>query len=133
MSTWTSLVGQLEIKNITKANTTKVSERSLWSYDYESANKIVDKIIEAIDEYYPLNKSSKVNTLVNQVMTEMLAQKFDLAVVNLIKLKPLIEELGQYDKLLVNKVRIAVCQKYKTEALKQISLLQKNRSWSFSW
>lgn len=133
MSTWTSLVGRLEIKNITKANTTKVSERSLWSYDYETANKIVDKIIEAIDEYYPLNKSSKVNTLVNQVMTEMLAQKFDLAVVNLIKLKPLIKELGQYDKLLVNKVRIAVCQKYKTEALKQVSLLQKNRSWSFSW
>lgn len=29
-------------------------------------------------------------------MTEMLAQKFDLAVVNLIKLKPLIKELGQY-------------------------------------
>ena len=58
-------------------------------------------------------------------MTEMLAQKFDLAVVNLIKLKPLIKELGQYDKLLVNKVRIAVCQKYKTEALKQVSLLQK--------
>ena len=61
-------------------------------------------------------------------MTEMLAHKFDLAVVNLIKLKSLIKELGQYDKLLVNKVRIAVCQKYKTEALKQVSLLQKNRS-----
>ena len=42
-------------------------------------------------------------------MTEMLAQKFDLAVVNLIK------ELGQYDKLLVNKVRIAVCQKIKLQ------------------
>ena len=90
------MVGRLEIKNITKANTTKVSEGSLWSYDYETANKIVDKIIEAIDKYYALNKSSKVNTLVNQVMSEMLAQKFDLAVVNLIKLKPLIKELGQY-------------------------------------
>lgn len=58
----------------------------------------------------------------------MLAQKFDLAVVNLIKLKPLIKDLGQYDKSLVAKARVAVCQKYKTEALKQVSLLQKNRS-----
>ena len=58
-------------------------------------------------------------------MTEMLAHKFDLAVVNLIKLKPLIKELGQYDKLLVNKVSIAVCQKNKAEALEQVCLLQK--------
>ncbi|WP_294891132.1 hypothetical protein [uncultured Lactobacillus sp.] len=55
----------------------------------------------------------------------MLAHKFDLAVVNLIKLKPLIKELGQYDKLLVNKVSIAVCQKNKAEALEQVCLLQK--------
>ena len=55
----------------------------------------------------------------------MLAQKFDLAVVNLIKLKPLIKDLGQYDKSLVAKARVAVCQKYKTEALEQVCLLQK--------
>ena len=61
-------------------------------------------------------------------MTEMLAQKFDLAVVNLIKLKSLIKELGQYDKLLVNKVRIAVCQKYKAAVLERVCLFQKNRS-----
>ena len=61
-------------------------------------------------------------------MTEMLAQKFDLAVVNLIKLKSLIKELGQYDKLLVNKVRIAVCQKNKAAVLERVCLFQKNRS-----
>lgn len=58
----------------------------------------------------------------------MLAQKFDLAVVNLIKLKPLIKDLGQYDKLLVAKARVAVCQKNKAAVLEQVCLLQKNRS-----
>lgn len=58
-------------------------------------------------------------------MTEMLAHKFDLAVVNLIKLKPLIKELGQYDKLLVNKVSIAVCQKNKAAILERVCLFQK--------
>ena len=55
----------------------------------------------------------------------MLAQKFDLAVVNLIKLKPLIKDLGQYDKLLVAKVSIAVCQKNKAAVLERVCLFQK--------
>lgn len=55
----------------------------------------------------------------------MLAPKFDLVAANLIKLKPLIKDLGQYDKLLVAKARVASCQKNKAAALEQVRLLQK--------
>ena len=55
----------------------------------------------------------------------MLAHKFDLVVANLIKLKPLIKDLGQYDKLLVAKVSIAVCQKNKAAVLERVCLFQK--------
>ncbi|WP_294955636.1 hypothetical protein [uncultured Lactobacillus sp.] len=59
-------------------------------------------------------------------MTEMLAHKFDLVAANLIKLKPLIKELGQYNKLLVAKASIAVCQKNKAAALERVYLFQKS-------
>ena len=55
----------------------------------------------------------------------MLAHKFDLVAANLIKLKPLIKELGQYNKLLVAKASIAVCQKNKAAALERVYLFQK--------
>lgn len=55
----------------------------------------------------------------------MLDHKFKLAADNMLKLKPLIKKLGQYDKLLVIRARIAVCQKDKTKALEQVSLLEK--------
>ena len=59
-------------------------------------------------------------------MTEMLAQKFDLAVVNLIKLKPLIKELGQYiNYLQLKQGLIAVCQKNKAAVLERVCLFQK--------
>ena len=55
----------------------------------------------------------------------MLAHKFDLVAANLIKLKLLIKDLSQYDKLLVAKARVAVCQKNKAAVLVQVCLLQK--------
>lgn len=60
-------------------------------------------------------------------MTEMLAHKFDLVAANLIKLKPLIKELGQYNKLLVAKARVAVCQKNKAAVLERVCLFQKSK------
>ncbi len=97
----------------------------LFAFDYETANEIITKIIMVIDRDYPFKKSLKINTLINQTMIEMLDHKFKLAANNMLKLKPLIKKLGQYDKLLVIRARIAVCQKDKTKALEQVSLLEK--------
>ena len=97
----------------------------LFAFDYETANEIIAKIIMVIDRDYPFKKSLKINTLINQTMIEMLDHKFKLAANNMLKLKPLIKKLGQYDKLLVIRARIAVCQKDKTKALEQVSLLEK--------
>ena len=97
----------------------------LFAFDYETANEIIAKIIMVIDRDYPFKKSLKINTLINQAMIEMLDHKFKLAADNMLKLKPLIKKLGQYDKLLVIRARIAVCQKDKTKALEQVSLLEK--------
>lgn len=97
----------------------------LFAFDYETANEIIAKIIMVIDRDYPFKKSLKIDTLINQAMIEMLDHKFKLAADNMLKLKPLIKKLGQYDKLLVIRARIAVCQKDKTKALEQVSLLEK--------
>lgn len=97
----------------------------LFAFDYETANEIIAKIIMVIDRDYPFKKSLKINTLINQAMIEMLDHKFKLAADNMLKLKPLIKKLGQYNKLLVIRARIAVCQKDKTKALEQVSLLEK--------
>lgn len=97
----------------------------LFAFDYETANEIITKIIMVIDRDYPFKKSLKIDTLINQAMIEMLDHKFKLAADNMFKLKPLIKKLGQYDKLLVIRARIAVCQKDKTKALEQVSLLEK--------
>lgn len=97
----------------------------LFAFDYETANEIIAKIITVIDRDYPFKKSLKIDTLINQAMIEMLDHKFKLAADNMLKLKPLIKKLGQYDKLLVIRARIAVCQKDKTKALEQVSLLEK--------
>lgn len=97
----------------------------LFAFDYETANEIIAKIIMVIDRDYPFKKALKIDTLINQAMIEMLDHKFKLAADNMLKLKPLIKKLGQYDKLLVIRARIAVCQKDKTKALEQVSLLEK--------
>lgn len=97
----------------------------LFAFDYETANEIIAKIITVIDRDYPFKKSLKIDTLINQAMIEMLDHKFKLAADNMLKLKPLIKKLGQYDKLLVIRARIAVCQKDKIKALEQVSLLEK--------
>lgn len=104
-------------KGLAKA---KKMVQPIW-FDYLAKTKI----ITVIDRDYPFKKSLKIDTLINQAMIEMLDHKFKLAADNMLKLKPLIKKLGQYDKLLVIKARIAVCQKEKTKALEQVNLLEK--------
>lgn len=53
----------------------------------------------------------------------MQQREFDLAVNTLIKLKPTLKKLRQYDKLLVANIRISICEGNKAEALKQVNLL----------
>lgn len=97
----------------------------LFAFDYQTANEIIAKIIANIDHYYPFMRTLKTNTLINQAIIQMMHHKFKLAITTLNSLVPLLKNLRQYDKLLVVNARIAICQKKKQEALKQISLLQK--------
>lgn len=70
-------------------------------------------------------KSLKAETLINQAAIEIATHEFIRAITTLTALKPLLKDLKQYDKLLVVKARLAICQNNKKEALEQIDLLQK--------
>lgn len=97
----------------------------LFAFDYQTADKIVNKIIKVIDTNYPFEKSLKASVLINQGVIQMQACKFDLAANNLSALRPMLKELDLYDKLIVVNARIAVCKNNRNKALEQVDLLHK--------
>lgn len=119
---WFNSLRNIEIFTVTDI---MIINSILFAFDYQTANEIIAKIIANIDHYYPFMRTLKTNTLINQAIIQMMHHKFKLAITTLNSLVPLLKNLRQYDKLLVVNARIAICQKKKQEALKQISLLQK--------
>lgn len=97
----------------------------LFAFDYQTANEIISKIFTTIDTHYPFKQALRVNTALNQASIQMLNQEFDSAVDNLVKLKPILKKLRQYDKLLIVNARIAICNSNEKEAFEQINLLHK--------
>lgn len=97
----------------------------LFTFNYQTAQEIITKIRSDINNYYPFLKSLKAETLINQAAIEIATHEFIRAITTLTALKPLLKDLKQYDKLLVVKARLAICQNNKKEALEQIDLLQK--------
>lgn len=82
-------------------------------FDNEAMIGISDKAIETIDNKYPFLESLKENFVVNKAAILMDRLKFEEASKILIEAVALTQRNFRYDKLLLVKGRLAICQKIK--------------------
>lgn len=117
---WYDYLAQVDFLTITDI---AILNTILYAFDYQTAKDIIKRISSEIDTHYPFKKALRANTMLNLSAIQMQQREFDLAVNTLIKLKPTLKKLRQYDKLLVANIRISICEGNKAEALKQVNLL----------
>lgn len=86
---------------------------------------MLSKEINFLNANYPFMNALKVNLLINQAMLQMKEHKFKAAASDSTRIKPMLKDLGQYDKLIVVNARIDVCRNNKRQALNQVKLLHK--------
>lgn len=117
---WFDYLAKVDLLTITDI---AILNTILYAFDYQTAKDIIKRINSEIDTHYPFKKALKANTMLNISSIQMQQQKFESAASTLIKLKPTLKKLRQYDKLLVANIRISICEGNKATALKQVNLL----------
>lgn len=117
---WFDYLAKVDLLTITDI---AILNTILYAFDYQTAKDIIKRINSEIDTHYPFKKALKANTMLNLSSIQMQQQKFESAASTLIKLKPTLKKLRQYDKLLVANIRISICEGNKATALKQVNLL----------
>ena len=85
---------------------------------------ISNHAIKTIEGKYPFLKSLETNFLLNKAAILMTRQNFDDASMTLVKAITLAKATFRYDKLLMAKGRLAICQKDKKEALYCLKVLK---------
>lgn len=85
---------------------------------------ISNRAIKTIEGKYPFLKSLETNFLLNKAAILMTRQNFDDAAMILVKAITLAKATFRYDKLLMAKGRLAICQKDKKEALYCLKVLK---------
>lgn len=85
---------------------------------------ISSRAIKTIEGKYPFLKSLETNFLLNKAAILMTRQNFDNAAMTLVKAITLAKATFRYDKLLIAKGRLAICQKDKKEALYYLKMLK---------
>ena len=85
-------------------------------FDDDTMIGISNRAIKTIEEKYPFLKSLETNFVLNKAAILMNRQNFDDAAMILVKAITLAKATFRYDKLLMAKGRLAICQKDKKEA-----------------
>ena len=93
-------------------------------FDDDTMIGISNRAIKTIEEKYPFLKSLETNFLLNKAAILMTRQNFDDAAMTLVKAITLAKATFRYDKLLMAKGRLAICQKDKKEALYCLKVLK---------
>lgn len=85
-------------------------------FDDDTMIGISNRAIKTIEEKYPFLKLLETNFVLNKAAILMNRQNFDDAAIILVKAITLAKATFRYDKLLMAKGRLAICQKDKKEA-----------------
>lgn len=93
-------------------------------FDDDTMIGISNRAIKTIEEKYPFLKSLETNFVLNKAAILMNRQNFDDAAMILVKAITLAKATFRYDKLLMAKGRLAICQKDKKEALYCLKVLK---------
>lgn len=93
-------------------------------FDDDTMIGISNRAIKTIEEKYPFLKSLETNFVLNKAAILMNRQNFDDAAMILVKAITLAKATFRYDKLLMAKGRLAICQKEKKEALYCLKVLK---------
>lgn len=93
-------------------------------FDNDTMIGISNRAIKTIEEKYPFLKSLETNFVLNKAAILMNRQNFDDAAMILVKAITLAKATFRYDKLLMAKGRLAICQKDKKEALYCLKVLK---------
>lgn len=93
-------------------------------FDDDTMIGISNRAIKTIEEKYPFLKSLETNFVLNKAAILMNRQNFDDAAIILVKAITLAKATFRYDKLLMAKGRLAICQKDKKEALYCLKVLK---------
>lgn len=93
-------------------------------FDDDTMIGISNRAIKTIEEKYPFLKSLETYFVLNKAAILMNRQNFDDAAMILVKAITLAKATFRYDKLLMAKGRLAICQKDKKEALYCLKVLK---------
>lgn len=93
-------------------------------FDDDTMIGISNRAIKTIEEKYPFLKSLETNFVLNKAAILMNRQNFDDAAMILVKAITLAKATFRYDKLLMARGRLAICQKDKKEALYCLKVLK---------
>ncbi len=93
-------------------------------FDNDTMIGISNRAIKTIEEKYPFLKSLETNFVLNKAAILMNRQNFDDAAMILVKAITLAKATFRYDKLLMAKGRLSICQKDKKEALYCLKVLK---------
>lgn len=96
-----------------------------YAFDYETNNQIISKILYTINNYYPFLKSLKCSVLINLSNLHIDEENYQKAKDTLTQADKLAQEVGQYDKSLLCRSEIALCNQNYKQALYYADLLDK--------
>ncbi|MDF7673121.1 helix-turn-helix transcriptional regulator [Lactobacillus sp. ESL0701] len=94
-----------------------------YAFDDETNQQIITKIINTIDKCYPFLTSLKCNVLINQANLLLEQNDFNSTKTVLIQAADLAQNNSQYDKLLLCKSELAICNKDHSRAIYYAELL----------
>ncbi|MDF7672380.1 helix-turn-helix transcriptional regulator [Lactobacillus sp. ESL0701] len=96
-----------------------------YAFDYETNKQIINKILYTINNYYPFLKSLKCSVLINLSNLHIDEENYQKAKDTLTQADKLAQEVGQYDKSLLCRSEIALCDQDYKQALYYADLLNK--------
>ncbi|WEV50626.1 helix-turn-helix transcriptional regulator [Lactobacillus sp. ESL0731] len=94
-----------------------------YAFDNKTSQQIITKILNAINKHYPFLKSLKCSILINQASLSLEQHDFNAAKASLIQAAELAQKNNQYDKLLLCKSELAICNKDNKQATYYANLL----------
>ncbi|WEV70472.1 helix-turn-helix transcriptional regulator [Lactobacillus sp. ESL0785] len=94
-----------------------------YAFDDDTNQQIITKILNTIDNYYPFLIALKCNVLINQASLLLEQHDFSAAEKSLTQAAELAQSNNQYDKLLLCKSELAICNQDQQQAVYYANLL----------
>ncbi|WEV36491.1 helix-turn-helix transcriptional regulator [Lactobacillus sp. ESL0677] len=94
-----------------------------YAFDNKTSQQIISKILNAINKHYPFLKSLKCSILINQASLSLDQHDFNAAKDALTQAAELAQKNNQYDKLLLCKSELAICNQDQQQATYYANLL----------